>query len=316
MLGHVADAERILSDIDWRGAPARLVALRELVAAELALRRIEPGRARGALERAAKAAAQAQIPALSREIEHAARALTAPAARLMSAGSVQLVDHLHRPPDWQHHQDARLGPLRHRSHLARRRALARHVGRRGKRTTPHRPRLRRGPRPPDHARGQRRLWARIRRGRHLLLRRRTQRQSARREAPAARLTLNSRGGATLGPGAQRPAGAAFGSGSRDGSRGAVDTSPRELGPGGPWRGARPRSPRASRSTRTVRSIPRPTCATPSSASRPRTSKRTAPFSRCSASSKAASAGTDSRRGGPRGRRHAAGPRSRERRSQR
>jgi DNA-binding transcriptional ArsR family regulator len=92
MLGHVADAEKILSDIDWRGAPARLVALRELVAAELALRRIEPRRAKSALEQARKAAARAQIPALSREIEHAARALTAPAARLMLAGSVQLVD--------------------------------------------------------------------------------------------------------------------------------------------------------------------------------------------------------------------------------
>jgi hypothetical protein len=92
LLGHVADAEKLLSDVDWRGAPARLVAIRELVAAELALRRIEPRRARSALDRAREAATQARIPALSREIEHAARSLTAPAARLMSAGSVRLVD--------------------------------------------------------------------------------------------------------------------------------------------------------------------------------------------------------------------------------
>jgi DNA-binding transcriptional ArsR family regulator len=92
MLGHVADAEKVLSDIDWRGAPPRLVAVRELVTAELALRRIEPRRARSALERAGEAATRAQIPALIREIEHAARALAAPAARLMAAGTVQLVD--------------------------------------------------------------------------------------------------------------------------------------------------------------------------------------------------------------------------------
>jgi DNA-binding transcriptional ArsR family regulator len=92
MLGHVAEAEKISSEIDWRSAPPRLVALRELVTAELALRRIEPGRARSALERASEAAMRAQIPALTREIQHAARALAAPAARLMASGSVQLVD--------------------------------------------------------------------------------------------------------------------------------------------------------------------------------------------------------------------------------
>jgi DNA-binding transcriptional ArsR family regulator len=92
LLGHVAEAEKVLSDIDWRGAPARLVAMHELVAAELALRRIEPRRARGALERASQAATLAGIPALSREIEHAVSALTAPAARLLLSDSVRLVD--------------------------------------------------------------------------------------------------------------------------------------------------------------------------------------------------------------------------------
>jgi hypothetical protein len=91
MLGHVHDAESILNEIDWGGAPARLVAMHELVSAEVALRRIEPRRARSALERASQAAAQARIPALSREIEHATRALSAPAARLISAGSARLV---------------------------------------------------------------------------------------------------------------------------------------------------------------------------------------------------------------------------------
>ncbi|HKO93642.1 MAG TPA: helix-turn-helix domain-containing protein [Polyangiaceae bacterium] len=92
LLGHAGDAEKILRDVDWSGAPARLVALRELVAAELALRRLEPSVAKGALERAREAATRAHIPALCREIDHAARALVAPAARLFAAGSVRLVD--------------------------------------------------------------------------------------------------------------------------------------------------------------------------------------------------------------------------------
>jgi len=92
LLGHVAGADETLAAIDWSGAPARLMAIRELVDAELALRRIEPRRAESALERAREAATRAQIPALSREIEHVARALTTPAGRLMQSGSVQLVD--------------------------------------------------------------------------------------------------------------------------------------------------------------------------------------------------------------------------------
>jgi DNA-binding transcriptional ArsR family regulator len=92
MLGHLAEAERILGAIDWQHAPARLGAVRELVIAEIALRRLETPRARAALDRARQAATLAQIPALSREIEHAARALIAPAARLLSQGSLRLVD--------------------------------------------------------------------------------------------------------------------------------------------------------------------------------------------------------------------------------
>ncbi|HWO12504.1 MAG TPA: helix-turn-helix domain-containing protein [Polyangiaceae bacterium] len=91
LLGRVADAAEVLDGIDWRGAPPRLVAMRELSRAEIALRGIEPRRARAALERAAEAAERAQIPALSREIEHAARALVAPAARLVNSGGVRLV---------------------------------------------------------------------------------------------------------------------------------------------------------------------------------------------------------------------------------
>jgi len=92
LVGQLAAAEKLLGELDWAGAPPRLFAVRELVEAEIALRRIEPARARAALTRALEAAARAQIPALSREIANAARALTVPAARLLRAGSVQLVD--------------------------------------------------------------------------------------------------------------------------------------------------------------------------------------------------------------------------------
>jgi hypothetical protein len=88
LVGHLVAAETLLTDLDWAGAPPRLLAMRELVEAEIALRRLEPGKARSALANATAAAARAQIPALSREIENAARALTVPAARLLRAGSL------------------------------------------------------------------------------------------------------------------------------------------------------------------------------------------------------------------------------------
>jgi hypothetical protein len=92
LLGHIDRAELNLSEVVWQGAPPRLVAVRELVGAEIALRRLATRAAREALERAREAAQAAQVPALSREIENAARALTAPAARLLANGSVELVD--------------------------------------------------------------------------------------------------------------------------------------------------------------------------------------------------------------------------------
>jgi hypothetical protein len=68
LLGHAADAEEILRDVDWRGAPARLVALRELVAAELALRPDRaPASQEARLERARKAATRARSPRSPRE---------------------------------------------------------------------------------------------------------------------------------------------------------------------------------------------------------------------------------------------------------
>ncbi|NUR33543.1 MAG: helix-turn-helix domain-containing protein, partial [Gemmatimonadaceae bacterium] len=58
----------------------------ELVVAGIAMRRIRTTPARAALQRAARAAREAGIPALTAEVESASRALDAPAARLIASG--------------------------------------------------------------------------------------------------------------------------------------------------------------------------------------------------------------------------------------
>jgi hypothetical protein len=87
LLGRIEDADNRLSHLDLRGAPPTLTAIGELVAAEVALRRLRPGSARKALERAREAAERAGIPALLAEVEAAWRELEKPAARLISAPS-------------------------------------------------------------------------------------------------------------------------------------------------------------------------------------------------------------------------------------
>lgn len=80
-LGDLALAERHLKALDLRRAPPALHALAALSTAEIALRRTQPERARRALERAAKAARRAQIPALLAEVAAAQDMLTRPLAR-------------------------------------------------------------------------------------------------------------------------------------------------------------------------------------------------------------------------------------------
>src|SRR5215468_487482 len=65
LLGRVELAERALAGVELRGARPALVAIAELVAAEIALRRVHAGGARAALGRARDAARRARIPALS-----------------------------------------------------------------------------------------------------------------------------------------------------------------------------------------------------------------------------------------------------------
>ncbi|HEX7450758.1 MAG TPA: helix-turn-helix domain-containing protein [Polyangiaceae bacterium] len=91
LLGRLEQAERALTDLDLKRAPARLVASAELVAAEIATRRLLTAVARRCLKRATIAAEKAQIPALIAEANVAARRLDAPAARLLEAGVARLV---------------------------------------------------------------------------------------------------------------------------------------------------------------------------------------------------------------------------------
>jgi hypothetical protein len=91
LLGRLEEAEHALADLDLRRAPARLVATTELVAAEIATRRLSTALARRCLKRARLAAERARIPALIAEASVAAERLDAPAARLLEAGVARLV---------------------------------------------------------------------------------------------------------------------------------------------------------------------------------------------------------------------------------
>ncbi len=90
LIGRLDEAERKLADIDAALFPPALCAAHELAVAGIAMRRVQVGAARGAIARAAQAARQAGIPALTAEIEAAARLLSSPAARL--AGRPLLLD--------------------------------------------------------------------------------------------------------------------------------------------------------------------------------------------------------------------------------
>ncbi|RYZ12012.1 MAG: helix-turn-helix domain-containing protein [Comamonadaceae bacterium] len=82
LLGRLDDAEAALSALHGRdGLAPSLVAVAELTAAELALRRLRIDPAVGALERAGLAAERAGVPALRAEVQAARAVLDRPAAR-------------------------------------------------------------------------------------------------------------------------------------------------------------------------------------------------------------------------------------------
>jgi hypothetical protein len=89
LLGRIDEAEGACATLALDAGPARLAAVAALVSFEIALRRGRAEPAGAALARARDAAARSGIVALSAEVEHAARALVLPAARLVGAGQAR-----------------------------------------------------------------------------------------------------------------------------------------------------------------------------------------------------------------------------------
>ncbi|MDT2022286.1 helix-turn-helix domain-containing protein [Methylocella sp. CPCC 101449] len=86
LLGRLDEAERALKDLDPKPLQPALRATYELVAAGIAMRRLNTKAARTALASAEQATRRAHIPALTAEVESATRLLNAPAARLIADG--------------------------------------------------------------------------------------------------------------------------------------------------------------------------------------------------------------------------------------
>jgi tetratricopeptide (TPR) repeat protein len=87
LISRLEEAERTLAQLDPTNLPPVLKAVHELVAAGIALRRLQTKAARDALARARLAASQADIPALMAEVESASLVLNTPAARLTANGA-------------------------------------------------------------------------------------------------------------------------------------------------------------------------------------------------------------------------------------
>lgn len=86
LIGRLGEAARLLDGLQPTLLPPALRAVHELAVAGIAMRRLDTGLARTALAGAAQAARSSGVPALLAEVERAATALNAPAARLMMRG--------------------------------------------------------------------------------------------------------------------------------------------------------------------------------------------------------------------------------------
>ncbi|WP_026614762.1 hypothetical protein [Ensifer aridi] len=86
LIGRLDEAERTLAGLDPAPLPPASTTARELAIAGIAIRRLKTEAARAALTRAAHSARQANIPALTAEVEAASLALKTPAARLIARG--------------------------------------------------------------------------------------------------------------------------------------------------------------------------------------------------------------------------------------
>jgi hypothetical protein len=91
LLGRLDEAERTLAELDPTPFPPAARAAHELVVAGIAMRRLRTKVARAAFAQAGKAAREADIPALTVEVESAALALTTPAGRLIARGEERLL---------------------------------------------------------------------------------------------------------------------------------------------------------------------------------------------------------------------------------
>ena len=86
LIGRLDEAERALAELDPAPFPPASRAAHELVVAGIAMRRLRTKTARAALARAERAARDADIPALTAEVESASLVLNTPAARLIARG--------------------------------------------------------------------------------------------------------------------------------------------------------------------------------------------------------------------------------------
>jgi hypothetical protein len=86
LIGRLDEAERTLAELDPAPLPPASRTAHELVVAGIAMRRLRAKTAHAALVRAARAARDARIPALTAEVERASLVLNTPAARLIAGG--------------------------------------------------------------------------------------------------------------------------------------------------------------------------------------------------------------------------------------
>ena len=86
LIGRLDEAEHALAEFDSASFPPAWKAAHELVVAGIAIRRLRTQTARAALARAVSAAREADIPALTAEVQSASLVLNTPAARLIVRG--------------------------------------------------------------------------------------------------------------------------------------------------------------------------------------------------------------------------------------
>ncbi len=91
LVGRLGDAEQAQKALNPETFPPALKAVHHLLAAGIAMRRLETNKARSIFTLAGKAARDAGIPALKAEVENAARLLEVPAARILSLGKEKLL---------------------------------------------------------------------------------------------------------------------------------------------------------------------------------------------------------------------------------